>query len=301
MSGLKKKIKIPLMLVPYELSLKLSRPIIGVGTAISKIYPGFEYDLRESDIEETPGKYVAASLITSFLMFIIFFSLMLFLNLNKAKPWPYSLGIACAYGFAMFFMFLVILMKYPSILARKKAELIDKNLIFALKDLLLNVSSGVSLYNAMVNVAKSNYGEVSKEFEEAVRSINTGTSMEKALEHMASSSKSEYLRKTMWQLVNTMKAGASVKGALKNIIDELTIDQRGKIRNYSQELNLWSLLYMMFAVAIPTIGATMLVILSSFAGFEITPITFISFIVITVLVQLALIGLIKSRRPIVQF
>ncbi len=296
-----RKHSIPLMIVPYSLSLRLSKPLVGLGSLTAKLYPGLEYDLKECEIQETPGRYVAASFVTGFAVFIVFFSLLFYVNNFKGKSAAESALYGLAAGVFMFLLFLVLLLRYPSILAMKKAELVDKNLVFALKDLLLHVSSGVSLYNAMVNVSKANYGEASREFDIAVRAINTGTPMEKALENMAASSKSEYLRKTIWQLVNTMKAGASVKGALKTITDELTLSQRSKIRSYAYELNLWSLLYMLFAVAIPTIGATMMVILSSFAGFRITPASFIVFIVLTFLVQIILIGFIQSRRPIVQF
>ena len=90
-----------------------------------------------------------------------------------------------------------------------------------------------------------------------------------------------------------------MKSSLQVIITELVKDQRARIEIYAKELNLWSLIYMMFAVAIPSISATMLVILSSFAGFGVTRASFIGFLGITVFIQIALIGLIKTRRPVV--
>jgi flagellar protein FlaJ len=199
----------------------------------------------------------------------------------------------------LFLLFLIVLARYPRVLAGKKAEQLDKNLIFALKDLSLQVSSGVSLYNALVNVSNSGYGLVSREFGKAAKSVYAGVPMNTALENMAIESKSEYLRKTIWQLVNTLKAGASLKGALQSIIRDLTSDQRAKISSYAKELGLWSLVYMLFAVAIPTIGATMMIVLSSFAGIGITKGIFILFLAITLVVQYILIGLIRTRRPMV--
>ena len=58
--------------------------------------------------------------------------------------------------------------------------------------------------------------------------------MNKALEKIALESKSEYLRKTVWQIVNSLRAGASLKGTLKEIINSLTLDQRIKINNYAK-------------------------------------------------------------------
>jgi len=153
----------------------------------------------------------------------------------------------------------------------------------------------------MISISKSSYGEVSEEFDKAVKKINLGMPVDKALEIIATESRSEYLRRTMWQILNTVRAGASIEGALRSIISSLLTDQRAKIRDYAHELNLWSLIYMLFAVAIPSIGITMLIILSSFAGMNITTSTLISFIVLSFVVQFVLIGFVKSRRPVIEF
>ena len=150
-----------------------------------------------------------------------------------------------------------------------RAELIEKNLVFALKDLSIQITSGVPTYNAFVNVAKSNYGSISKEFENIAKNVNSSVPLSKALEESAIKSGSEYYKKTMWQLINTMRAGASLKGALKTIINELSLDQKTKIKSYAQELNLWSLIYLLFAVAIPTIGLTLIIILSNCKNYNI--------------------------------
>ena len=116
-------------------------------------------------------------------------------------------------------------------------ELLEKNLIFALKDLLLQVTSGVSLYNGLVNISKSNYGEVSKEFERLAKKINGGVPTERALEELSIETKSDYLKRATWQLTNTIKAGADLKESLKVIIAELTNSQKTKISDYAKELN----------------------------------------------------------------
>jgi flagellar protein FlaJ len=292
--------KIPLMIIPLAIAMKISRRLTGLGKRLAGFIPGLKYELRETDIDLTDAEYVAACLVNCFAMLVLFFGLFFALTyLIQAKGLEYSLFLSGLLSAVFFFLFFVVLIRYPGVLAGKKAEQVDKNLIFALKDLSLQISSGVSLYNALVNISKSGYGVVSKELEKVAKSVSTGTPMNAALESMAVESKSEYLRKTIWQLVNTLKAGASLKGALQTIINDLTVDQRTKIRNYAKELNLWSLVYMLFAVAIPTIGSTMLIILSSFAGIGVTKGLFIAFLVGAVVVQYIIIGLIKTRRPVV--
>lgn len=292
--------RIPLMIIPMGIAKKISRIFFGIGSKLSRIIPGIKYDLQETDLDITEEEYIAVSLLNSFFIFVIFFFLLFFLNYRvKGNTPESSLILSLTLSFLFAIVFFVLLVRYPKITAGKKAEQIDKNLIFALKDLYLQINSGISLYNAMVNIAKEDYGQISVEFGKVAKSVNTGTPVVAALEKMVLKSKSEYLRRTVWQIINTLKAGASLSGALRTIIDDLTINQKSRIRDYAHELNLWSLIYMLFAVAVPTIGATMLVILTSFAGFGITKGMFVLFIILCFIVQLILIGFVKTRRPIV--
>ena len=289
-------------MMPLLMHKSYTKHLKGISELILKFFPRFSLTLKKTDVTAEPRDYISGCIVTSFLSGVFFFVLLFILHFFvNAETFSAALAKSLPLGVGVFLVFLVFLLFYINILAGKKAEQIEKSLVFALKDLLLQVSSSVSLYDAMINLSKSRYGQVSKEFEKAVRFINTGMPVEKALVKMASESKSDYLRRTIWQLINTLKAGASLKSAVQTIIAELTINQRDKISSYARELNLWTLLYMLFAVAIPTIGAVMLVILGSFVGFSITQTTFISFIIICFFIQISLIGLMKARRPIVQF
>ena len=290
------------MIIPLKISRKLSSRLRGIGKLFLRFFTGLDGNLKETDIELDGAEYITISLLNSGAMSLLFssllFSLVFFV---QSKTLMESLLIGMGSGAGIFLLFYIILVTYPKILAGKKAEKVDKNLLFALKDLLLQISAGVPLFNAFINIVNSSYGEVSEEFEKTARSINAGMPLENALERMAIETKSEYLKRTVWQLLNTIRAGASLKGSLKTIIDELTLDQRSKIRDYAQELNMWSLVYMLFAVTIPTIGLTMIVVLSSFAGFDVNQATLVMFVIGDISVQFVLIGFVKSRRPLIQF
>ena len=289
-----------LMILPFNLSKKIARRFIGMSNFLLKFSPGLEYDLKESGFEVNAREYTVMSYINAklwgFLLFLLTF--LVFFRI-RGFSLRFSLIYAIIIGFFVLLLIYFVLIKYPKILGGKKAEAIEKSLVFALKDLSIQITSGVPVYNAFVNVAKANYGLTSREFEFIAKSVNSSVPLSKALEESAVKSRSEYYKKTMWQLINTMRAGASLKGALKTITDELTADQKTKIKSYAQELNLWSLIYLLFAVAIPTIGLTLMIILSNFAGAGITIETIISFVVLTFIVQFIIIGFIKSRRPVI--
>ncbi len=293
--------KVTFMLLPTNITNSLSRKFIGLGSRLKKTFPNVEKGTRQVDLGYNAAEYIAASIANAFFIGFLMFGLIFFLLYTQGEPMNKVIGMSIAIGFGLFFLFFMILIRYPDVLAGKKAERIDRNLVFALKDMLLQVGSGVSLYITMVNVSESRYAEISKEFKIMVNEINSGRPMIQTLESAAINTKSDYFKRTVWQLVNGIKAGSNLKGILKTIIRDLTAEKRTKIQNYAKELNLWSLLYMLFAVAVPSIGTTLLVILTSFAGFGINQGTFIAFIVMCFFVQYVLMGFVKSRRPTTEF
>jgi len=292
--------RVPLLYLPDSAVNKLRPYLIGLGSRLASVVPGIEYDVEQSDLNVTPAEYVSRVLSNALAFFLFFFIFLFSLSVFGAgKEIRESLSISLGINAGFTLLLLVVLLRYPKIMAGKKGERINKYLVFGLKDLLLQVGAGVSLYNGLVNVSRAGYGQVSLEFEQVAKNITTGMPMNTALERMALQSNSDFLKRTTWQLINTLKAGASVKTALRTIIDDLTAEQRRKIADYARELNLWTLVYMIFAVAVPTIGSVMLVILSSFAGLGVTKGMFIAFLVLLAFVQYALIGFVKTRRPMV--
>ena len=283
------------MIIRGKLFVKLLRGLGSKAAGLTNI----KYDLQQTDVEYDEAEYMALALANGLFFFVLFLGLLIFLHINQGMELQEAVVKAILYALGIGGILMFTMIRYPQIIAGKKAELIDRHLVFALKDLRLQVSSGVSLYNALVSISRAGYGQASKEFEKVAKKINSGTPLDKAFEMMAIETKSEFLKKTTWQLINTLKAGASVKGALSTLIYNLTIDKKDKIRKFSSELNLWILAYMLFAVAVPTIGATLLIILSSFAGFGVTKAIFIVFVSVCFIIQVILIGFVKSRRPVV--
>ncbi|MBI4158885.1 type II secretion system F family protein [Candidatus Woesearchaeota archaeon] len=271
-------------------------------TYLLTFFPELDGNLKKADMNMNREDYVASVLVTFFIYFFIFFGLLTFLLFKfRALPLTKSLLLGFVISFVFVFALFILLMMYPGVLARNRGEKIEKNLVFVLKDLLMELEAGISISKSFFNISKRNYGEISKEFGRVNKQINSGVSVADALKNLGDNIKSEYITKTMWQIANALNAGTSFRVALKNIISDLILDQRAKIKGYTNELNLWSLVYMMFAVALPTIGVTVVIVLSTFSGFGITKQTFIVFLILTMIVQFVIIGLVKSRRPVVNF
>lgn len=291
--------KPPLMIVKD--SKRIKTIFKGLGSHLISLTPKIDTYLIESDYDGEPEEYASLSIFNSFLwavfLTVVFTSLLFLREMSSVE----IAVIGASIFFLTILMFLTVFLKYPAILAGKKSERVNRELVYALKDLKLKVQSGISLYNAMVAVSKAGYGEVSEEFSKTVREISSGKTFSKALEDMALRNSSDHFRKTIWQMLNTRKAGGSMVGSLETLIDDLEAKKHSKIKDYAEDLNIMALMYMMFAVVAPSIGLTLLVVVSSFSGIGVTPGLITAFLGVSFALQWALVGFIKAKRPKVRF
>jgi len=292
-------VKVPLIIFPFNTAVQITRPINFFTKKLAGFFPKLEIDLERIDVEVSPEGYAGACLLSAVLWGLIFglplLTVLTVLGADASQTIMMSVGA----GFAIFALLFIVLLLYPGILSGKKAELINRDLVYALKDMLLEVSAGASLYDALAIIAESDYGEISKEFDKAVKAVNAGSALDTVLEELALVTPSAYLRSALWQMLNTLKAGTNIEGTLGELVKELTAAQRTKIRNYAQELNVMSLLYLLFSVIIPTIATTMIIIVGPLMGFGGGPGVFYIVLPVSFFLQLALLELIKSRRPVV--
>jgi len=166
----------------------------------------------------------------------------------------------------------------------------------ALQHILVQIKSGVPLFNALLGVSKG-YGKVSNEFEKVIKEINSGKSELEALEEASKRNPSIHFRRAILQITNAMKSGSDITRALEAVLVTITADQVIAIRKYAQELNPYTMMYMLIAVIMPTLGITFLIIMSSFSGIVIPKIIFPFIIVVLSIFQYFYMGVIKTKRP----
>jgi flagellar protein FlaJ len=289
-------------MIPFHLFSEKSMKEVGkrfrwFGRKLSGVFPFVKYDLLEADVRVPHEDYLAASLISAFVISLFMFAIS-YAVLAAREAAPDALP-AVAGSFFLLVFFLLFYVFYPSIRAKTVALKINLELLYALRDLLVQIQSGISLYDSMVNIATANYGNVSKEFADTVREINAGVIEEVALERMALRTKSEYLKKAILQILNAVSGGASLKDAVRTTLSALENHQINLAREYATKLNFLTLLYMLIAAAIPSIGVTFLIILSTFSGIGINEQTIFVILLFSAMLQLVLIGYVKSVRPVI--
>jgi len=285
--------------VPFKLdvALKFSRSFLWLGSKLSALNPYLPQKLAEAEIPLKDREYLSIAIFSSIYWFTVLFSILTFLPALVGKNFisislPISLLVALIAFFYINF--------YPNLVALRKSKDIERNLLFVVRHLYVQVRSGVSLFDAMVAVSKEDYGIISKEFERAVKEISTGKEQTAVLEEMALRVSHTGFKRILWQIVNSLKSGADISKVLSVIANELSQEQRVKIRKYGSQLSPYALMYLMLTVILPTLGISFLIILSSFSGIQIPEAFFFLIWGVVVLFQIMFIGMIKSSRPSVE-
>ncbi len=293
---------IPFAPMPMSMLKRASSPFIRYAFGFSRMFPNLGAKLDAADIEADEREYAAIMLFLTVFYFVfftvastlIFYRLQLDQALQVALPF-WALGLCV--GLLMGFMMVVQVLVYPTLLLRKKVRSLERNLVFALRAILIQIKSGVSLFDGMATIANGEYGAVSTEFKKAVDKINTGTPAEEALEDMAEKNPSPFFRKVLWQIVNGMKAGADISSVLAETVASMIREQKIAISRYGSQLKILSLMYMMLGVIVPALGVTFLIVLGSFPQIKIDEFTFWVMLLLVVVTEFMYVGIIKSRRP----
>lgn len=283
----------PFSPLPPRMTAKLIKRLLPFGYFLNKRFKSLQDDLFQARIDIHPREYGASVLLNSILYAFIVFILFLLLGILLRVDLLFT-GFLFAILFFAFIFFTMLF--YPRIVARRRMRALEIHLIPALRHLLIEVRSGVPLFQALTSIT-TDYGEASREFREIVRNISTGMKEADALAESTKRNSSFQFRRAIWQISNALRAGSDLGTALGAIIDDLSKEQITAIRRYGQELNPWTMIYMIAAVIIPALGLTFLVIISSFSGAQIPKVIYPLIIFALFAFQIFFFNFVKTRRP----
>ncbi|MEM2918432.1 MAG: type II secretion system F family protein [Candidatus Altiarchaeota archaeon] len=279
------------------LSLKFHKIFLGVAKIAKNIFPDLERQLKQANIQQDAIEYISKGFLFSFLIFLFsFFCMWLIFSYFKIENNLIILLISISTAVFSF----IFVINYPMLIVRRRVRDIEMNLFFALQSMLMQISSGETIFNAMVNISSSDkYGELSKEFRRVVEDVRTGKPIITALEEMNFRNPSRYLNEALWHIINTIKTGANLKKNLESIVYSLSKEQSNIVRVFGSQLSLLSMAYMMIAIIFPSLGTTVLLIVSSVGGLQtgLSEIHFWGFLLATLIFQFFFITIIKSKRP----
>lgn len=206
------------------------------------------------------------------------------------------LGVAGGIGGYMVVFNNLIL--YPVKKARNSGKEIERDVLFAARDMIIAMRSGMPLYNAIVTVS-TGYGTASREFGKIVETVQLGTPIENAIDNVCAKSKSQTFNRIMLQSSTSIKAGADVIGALQEAIDEVSQERVIELRRYGQRLNALAMFYMLFGIIFPSMGIAVATIMTTFISIVTINNTTLAMVFVgIVILQFIFLNMIRSARPV---
>lgn len=286
---------IPFSFLPQKLVFRFSRKFFGVQRFFSALFPATKDDLIQAGFPVTAREYLAASLFATMVNAAIVFAAILALEVaTKVNLSPYAVLFSVAV-FAASFASCVF---YPKVVATRKARSLNVYLIPAVRQLVIELKSGVPLFNAMNSVCEG-YGEISSLFRRTVQRINAGTPDVDAIMDAAQETPSPQLRKALWQISNALKVGSDVGDALDALAQGFEKERVEEIRRYGQELAPWMMIYMLAAIILPSLGMAMLIVLASFFEIAVPKIALAGALAFLLVFQIFFANFVSTRRPAV--
>ena len=180
-----------------------------------------------------------------------------------------SYFISLELGLAIFISILLIALSifyYPKIKKQNDYASFSKELPYALRQLATELRSGRSLFDSLDSVASSDYGILSLEFSRVLEEIKYGESTENAFLNLEKRVDSEALSRTIYEILTSLRIGANLSNSLSIIADDVNFDIRMKLKEYSEKLNAFVMIYTFLAILAPVILLTMLLAASVVIG-----------------------------------
>ncbi len=277
-----------------DAKLKASKMFLKAGVALKPFFLQLKIPLLQMKSTRTLEEHIAESLHSGAMMGAMTAVGLIIVGFSAQNTQIVYIGLLATPAVFAFSFYSSLYL--PKVKGMKRAKEIERELPYALRHLLIEVKSGIPLYNGLVAISEK-YGAASEEIRDMVEEVNAGKSEIEAIEESIFKNPSYNFRRAFWQILNSLKTGTDIESSLESTVDDIIKQQLISIKKYGQELNPMTLMYMMVAIILPSLGITFLIVLSMFAGGGISSDLFIYIIVGLILFQAFFVNVIKEKRP----
>ena len=163
-------------------------------------------------------------------------------------------------------MLYIFILYYPQIKNQRSYSDLNQELPYALRHMGIELKSGKGLHDTLITIKDADYGTFSKELNRVLEEVKFGKSTEDALLEMSKRVKSEGLARAVHQLIGTLRVGGNLANSLDIIAKDISFDMQIKLKEYSQKLNSFILIYTFIAILAPVISLIMLMASSTVMG-----------------------------------
>ena len=258
-------------------------------------FPSLKRNLAQAGMNYTPAGYVFSALVTA----IYITAALLLIIYILIKDQPQAILITILLAIALYGVSFLYAMNYPQVKMHSRAKKMEQELVFAGRHMLIELKSGIPLFDAMLGITRD-YGEVSAEFNKVVEKITLGVPMGAALHEIAEENPSQYFKRVVLQVANSIASGSDVATALEASLDQVSNEQTLELKAYGQKLNPIVMFFMIFGIILPSLGVAFLIIMVSFLGgsaVSFGPSTLFWILLAIGLLQFLFLTMVESSRP----
>lgn len=257
-------------------------------------FPQLDSRLKQAEMNVEPHSFMKKCVISSLYVSlgIIFSFWLMFSKLNKSTS---ILILSFPIVFSIIFFQMT---RIPDAKIIRIGREIDQDILFAGKFMIIELKSGVSLYQVLNNIAE-NYDGIGKYFKKIVQDIDLGTETLDAINNAIVRTPSDNFRKVLWQLSNSIKTGIDISTSLDTVLLQISKNQMIEVERYGKKLNPIATFYLMLAVIIPSLGMVIGVVIASFLNFKINMLGFTIIALGLAMFQFMFYAIIKVNRPAV--
>ncbi len=259
---------------------------------VGSFFPDLRKKLRVAKMTKTQDVYIKDVIMVTTVVFVALTLIFLLIFTTAFISYLWLIILLPLLLLAIFLFF----MKRVDVLISSRQRSIDKDLLFAGRQLLIEVRGGIPLYDAMTHLT-NDYGEVSKVFKEIIDKTNLGVPLDVAMEDVAEETPSKPFKRLILQVVNSIRSGSDIAVSLETMLDQMSQEQIIEIKAYGQKLNPLGMFYLLFGIIVPSLGITLMVTLLTFTGVSFSWEFLFGALVVITLVQYIFLTMIESSRP----
>ncbi|MCD6372059.1 MAG: type II secretion system F family protein [Thermococcus sp.] len=258
---------------------------------LTKSLKGLDEDLYKASILMPKDRYVAlifaVSLFSGIFLFLVAYLLY--------QPIDISLLVGLLGALGGFFY----MRYYPKMVWRRRVAEVERALPYALRHMAALLSAGVGIAEALLSVAKADYGVISEEFELIVRDMKTGASFEDALTRFDEKMASENVSRVVKQILRAVKFGGNLSDILYKLAEDFSFEYRMKLVEYVQKVNGIAFIYMFLTIVMPTMFVVGILAGSVMAQALMMPVETFALIMLMAFpaISLIIINMIKKAEP----
>lgn len=212
--------------------------------SMTSSFKGLDQDLYRASILTPPDRYVALILAVAIFagIFGFIFAYLLYM----------PIGTSALVGFLGFIGGFLYMRQYPKMVWKRRVAEVERSMPYALRHMASLLSAGVGISEAMLSVARADYGVISEEFELVLRDMRTGSSFEDALMKFDEKMGSENVSRVVKQILRAVKFGGNLSEILYKLAEDFAFEYRMKLVEYVQRVNGIAFIYMFLTIVMPT-------------------------------------------------